>query len=140
MRCIIRSEETRRVLAQAIWEAAASRFDDDHFFFALIDHSWGYVHPSYAVALNGTEPSVTLAELFVVLDRTRAASDRLAAAAVGDTVEVPLEAEELERHLSNVESRLEEDPFPMLPVEDQKNVLLCIDAARTLREALIRSD
>jgi hypothetical protein len=139
VRCTIRSEETRRVIAQAIWEAAASHFDGDHFFFALIDHSWGYVHPSYSVAPNGTEPSAALVELFAVLDRTRAASDRLAAARLGDTVEVPLEAEELGRHLGDIESRLEEDPFQMLPVEDQKDVLLCIDAARNLREALIRS-
>lgn len=103
----------------------------------MIDYSWTFVHPAYADDVDGVKPRVAVSELFDVLDRARAASDRLAAAAVGDRVEVPLEPEELDVHLSNVESRLQQDPFPELSVEDQKDVLLCIDAARKLREALI---
>jgi hypothetical protein len=106
-------------------------------FFAMIDYSWTFVHPAYADDVDGVKPRVAVSELFEVLDRARGASDRLAAAAVGDRVEVPLEPEELELHLANVEKRLEQDPFADLSVEDQKGVLLCIDAARKLREASI---
>jgi hypothetical protein len=103
----------------------------------MIDYSWTFVHPSYADDVDGVKPRVAVSELFDVLDRAREASDRLAAAAVGDSVEVPLEPDELQVHLSNVETRLEQDPFRELSAEDQKDVLLCIDAARKLREALI---
>jgi hypothetical protein len=72
-----------------------------------------------------------------VLDRTRAASERLAEAKVGDTVEVPLDPDELETQLVNVESWMQQEPFAELSVDDQKDVLLCIDAARKLRDALI---
>ena len=137
MLCRIRTEEARRVLAQAVWEAAASRFDGDQLFFAMIDYSWTFVHPAYGDDVDGAQPAVVVSELFEVLDRARAASDRLAIAAVGDLVEVPLEPEELEVQLSNVEARLEQKPFSELAVDDQKDVLLCIDAARKLREALI---
>ncbi len=139
MRCTIRSEEARRVLAQAIWEATASRFDGDQLFFALIDYSWTFVHPSYGGDVDGVEPFVAVSELLAVLDRTRGVSDRLAAAAIGEIVEVPLEPDELASHLINVEARLEQEPFSELSVDDQKDVLLCIDAARKLREALIRA-
>jgi hypothetical protein len=139
VRCTIRSEEARRVLAQAIWEAAASHFDGDLFFFALIDFSWTFVHPAYAGELDGTKPSEALSELLAILDRTRSAGDRLAAAAIGETVELPLKPEELTEHLGRVESRMQQEPFPQLPIDDQKDVLLCVDAARGLREALIRS-
>lgn len=120
-----------------IWEAAASHFDGDGFFFGLIDYSWSFVHPSYTGALEGAEPGLALADQFAILDRTRAAGDRLASAAIGETVEVPLELDELERHLSDFESRMQQEPFPQLPLEDQKYILLCIDAARKLRQASI---
>ena len=95
----------------------------------MIDYSWTFVHPAYADDVDGVKPRVAVSELFDVLDRARAASDRLAAAAVGDRVEVPLEPEELDVHLSNVESRLQQDPFPNSPSRIRR---MCCSASTPL--------
>lgn len=138
IRCTIDSDRCRRVLAQILWEAASNPFDSDRFYFMLIDYSWTFVHPSYGLPDENYDPSAELGELLGLLDETRAASQRLMAAKVGETVELPLETQDVLRHIQSIDARIRDEPFAELAPDEQGDVLGCIEAARALGEQLVR--
>lgn len=128
----------RRVLLQVLWTWAALPFEGERFFAALMEHSWTFVHAAYGSPRPGVDPTAALAEMLEVLDITRAASERLKTAKIGDTVEFPLRRTEFVKHVADSVSWMRQGPFDSLSPDEQDDVLDCHAAARSLLDEFAR--
>lgn len=131
MQITIHHDPTRSVVLQALWNHAADAVGEEQFRDDLYDCSWERISRVYGAGREGTDPFAAVAVTFETLDAVRAAVERVTAAEIGSSVDVPLDVSPLQEALSSCKDWIldRDGGFAGLSSSEQRHALDYRDAA-----------